>query len=197
MSKKHIIILIIVLALLTVVLCFARLQDRGQKISFEAGGIVLVPQETEAPSPQPVPDSTPSKSGDGDIEYEPDYTDDPDILAKQARIRALIQEVYSLRDYYVSKLNSMEASAKAEYTALPEEEHTQENKESIATRYINSAYSLESECDGKIDSICGELGDLLLETGGDFSIINKVRYTYASEKAAMKDEIKQTYYEFF
>ena len=80
---------------------------------------------------------------------------------------------------------------------MPEEERTQENKEAIATRYINSAYSLEKECDAKIESICSELGELLLETNGDFSLVNKVRYSYASEKAAMKDEITQTYTEFF
>lgn len=195
MSKKHIIILIIVLALLTVVLCFARLQDSGQKIDFDGGKIEVVPQNTEPSQPQVTPSQAPTQSGK--INYQPEDSDDPDILAKQARIRELIQEVYSLRSYYVSKLNSMEATAKAEYFALPEEERTQDNKDSIATRYINSAYGLESECDGKIDAICGELSKLLLETNGDLSIINKVRYTYASEKAAMKDQIKQTYSEFF
>lgn len=192
MSKRHILIIILVFVLLFVAIGCARLQDNGEKLDFSDGTISVVPKSTESPE-TPIP--SPAQSGE--IVYEPEETDDPDILAKQARVRELIQEVYSLRDYYVSKLSAMEASAKAEYLALPEEEHTQENKESIATNYINAAYSLESECDAKIDAICTELGELLMDTGDDFSIINKVRYTYASEKASMKDEIKQTYSEFF
>ena len=195
MNKKHIIILVAFLVLFLFALGFAWLQDSSQKIDFDDGKISVVPQTPEPSDTVVMPTLSPSQNDT--IQYNPEKSDDPDILAKQERIRELIRSVYTLRDYYVSMLNSMESTAKAEYLALPEAERTQENKESIATRYINSAYSLESECDGKIDAICSELGELLLEINGDFSIVNKVRYTYASEKAAMKDEITQNYTEFF
>ena len=195
MNKKHIIILVAFLVLFLFALGVAWLQDSSQKIDFDDGKISVVPQNPEPSDTAVIPTLSPSRNDT--IQYNPEKSDDPDILAKQERIRELIRSVYSLRDYYVSMLNSMESTAKAEYLALPEAERTQENKESIATRYINSAYSLESECDGKIDAICSELGELLLEINGDFSIVNKVRYTYASEKAAMKDEITQNYTEFF
>lgn len=195
MNKKHIIILVAFLVLFLFALGFAWLQDSSQKIDFDDGKISVVPQNPEPSDTAVIPTLSPSRNDT--IQYSPEKSDDPDILAKQERIRELIRSVYTLRDYYVSMLNSMESTAKAEYLALPEAERTQENKESIATRYINSAYSLESECDGKIDAICSELGELLLEINGDFSIVNKVRYTYASEKAAMKDEITQNYTEFF
>lgn len=195
MNKKHIIIFVAFLVLFLFALGFAWLQDSSQKIDFDDGKISVVPQNPEPSDTAVIPTLSPSRNDT--IQYNPEKSDDPDILAKQERIRELIRSVYTLRDYYVSMLNSMESTAKAEYLALPEAERTQENKESIATRYINSAYSLESECDGKIDAICSELGELLLEINGDFSIVNKVRYTYASEKAAMKDEITQNYTEFF
>lgn len=195
MNKKHIIILVAFLVLFLFALGFAWLQDSSQKIDFDDGKISVVPQNPEPSDTAVIPTLSPSQNDT--IQYNPEKSDDPDILAKQERIRELIRSVYTLRDYYVSMLNSMESTAKAEYLALPEAERTQENKESIATRYINSAYSLESECDGKIDAICSELGELLLEINGDFSIVNKVRYTYSSEKAAMKDEITQNYTEFF
>ena len=195
MNKKHIIILVAFFVLFLFALGFAWLQDSSQKIDFDDGKISVVPQNPEPSDTAVIPTLSPSRNDT--IQYNPEKSDDPDILAKQERIRELIRSVYTLRDYYVSMLNSMESTAKAEYLALPEAERTQENKESIATRYINSAYSLESECDGKIDAICSELGELLLEINGDFSIVNKVRYTYASEKAAMKDEITQNYTEFF
>lgn len=195
MNKKRTIVLVIVLLLFAASLCIAKLWDNGEKIDIDDGKIAIVPQ---SPTQSDTPASpTPPPTQGEDIPYTPEKTEDPDALAKQERIRELIQSVYSLRNYYVSELNSMEKAARAEYFALPEEERTQANKESIATRYINSAYGLESECDGKIDAICAELGELLLETNGDFSLVNKVRYTYASEKAAMKDEIKQNYSEFF
>lgn len=195
MNKKHIIIFVAFLVLFLFALGFAWLQDSSQKIDFDDGKISVVPQNPEPSDTAVIPTLSPSRNDT--IQYNPEKSDDPDTLAKQERIRELIRSVYTLRDYYVSMLNSMESTAKAEYLALPEAERTQENKESIATRYINSAYSLESECDGKIDAICSELGELLLEINGDFSIVNKVRYTYASEKAAMKDEITQNYTEFF
>lgn len=195
MNKKHIIILVAFLVLFLFALGFAWLQDSSQKIDFDDGKISVVPQNPEPSDTAVIPTLSPSRNDT--IQYNPEKSDDPDTLAKQERIRELIRSVYTLRDYYVSMLNSMESTAKAEYLALSEAERTQENKESIATRYINSAYSLESECDGKIDAICSELGELLLEINGDFSIVNKVRYTYASEKAAMKDEITQNYTEFF
>ena len=195
MNKKHIIILVAFLVLFLFALGFAWLQDSSQKIDFDDGKISVVPQNPEPSDTAVIPTLSPSRNDT--IQYNPEKSDDPDILAKQERIRELIRSVYTLRDYYVSMLNSMESTAKAEYLALPEAERTQENKEAIATRYINSAYSLEKECDAKIESICSELGELLLETNGDFSLVNKVRYSYASEKAAMKDEITQTYTEFF
>jgi len=144
------------------------------------------PAMTSAPEPQK-----------GEPIYEPVSADDPVVSDKQAEIRTLIQSVYAMRDRYVSSLKEMEEAAKAEYLSLPEEDRTYENKESIAKRYIDAAYSLEAECDTEIDEVCAGLGELLLETDGDFSIISKVRYIYASEKAAMKDGISQTYKEFF
>ncbi len=194
MSKKHIIIIVAVLLLFSAALFFARLQDNGQKIEFEGGMPAIVSKESASDDVPVSPDPTQSQDV---ISYDPEESDDSDILEKQARIRELILNVYALRDYYVTKLHSMESDAKAEYFALPEEERTQDNKEAIATRYINSAYSLEKECDARIEAICSELGELLFETNGDFSLVNKVRYSYASEKAAMKDEITQTYAEFF
>ena len=174
MSKKQTIITVTVLLLfLAALLCFARLQDNGQKIELEGGRPVIVSKEPISSDAPVSPDPEPSQSEV--ISYDPEETDDPDILEKQGRIRELILNVYALRDFYVTKLHSMEADAKSEYFALPEEERTQENKEAIATRYINSAYSLEKECDAKIESICSELGELLLETNGDFSLVNKVR----------------------
>lgn len=129
----------------------------------------------------------------GNIDISFPETNDPAVKAKQARIRELIQEVFSLRDYYKGSISSLEAQATAEYKGLPAEEHTSENKQAIANKYVNSAYSLENECDGRINAICSELEELLLETDGDFSIVNKVRYTYASEKASTKSELKSTY----
>lgn len=128
MSKKQAIITVTVLLLfLAALLCFARLQDNGQKIELEGGRPVIVSKEP-IPSDAPVsPDPEPSQSEV--ISYDPEETDDPDILEKQGRIRELILNVYALRDFYVTKLHSMEADAKSEYFALPEEERTQENKE--------------------------------------------------------------------
>lgn len=111
----------------------------------------------------------------------------------QARIDELIDTVYALKDEYTARLYAIEAAAIAEYKALPENEKTEENKRQIALRCVDEAYALEKECDGRIDDICYELGVLLIKNGGKMALVNEIRYVYASEKTAAKNELTERY----
>ncbi len=138
---------------------------------------------TEAPQPPTAPPTTPPTSEEGE-----------DL---QARIDALIAEVYALRDYYTAQLAYVESSARAEYEALPPEERSPERKQEIALACIDQVYALENECDSRMDAICNELAYLLLEIDGDLTLVNEIRYAYAREKEIAKSEFIEKYADYF
>lgn len=115
----------------------------------------------------------------------------------QARIDALVAEVYGLKDYYIAQLDYLEASVLAEYEALPPEEKTPERRKKMALECIDQAYALENECDGRMDEICSELSYLLLKTDGRMNLVNDIRYAYASEKEQAKSQFLEKYADYF
>ena len=125
---------------------------------------------------------------------QPESTTEPtQENLQQARIDELIEMVYALRDEYTARLYQIEQNAIAQYRALPEEEKTAERKQEIALAAVDEAYALEKECDARINEICLELGTLLIETGGDLTLLNQIRHVYASEKTAAKNELTERY----
>lgn len=115
----------------------------------------------------------------------------------QARIDALVQEVYGLKDYYVAKLAYLESSAREEFDSLPAEKQTEDKRRSIALDCIDEAYAMESECDARMDAICSELSLLLLKTGGRMNLVNEIRYAYAKEKEEAKNQFLEKYAVYF
>ena len=152
------------------------------------------PSESEEESSQP--SQQPSQTQPAPEESTAP-TEDANLSAQLARIDELVAEVYSLRDYYVSQLAALEASAIAEYEALPDHERTPDYKQEIAMRCIDAAYALESECDSRMDAICEELSYLLLETGGSLRLVTDIRYAYASEKEAARSAFLEKYADYF
>lgn len=124
-------------------------------------------------------------------------TEDADLAAKEARIDALVAEVYALRDYYTAQLLALEAAAISEYESLSQEERTPERKQQIAFACVDAAYALEDACDARMDAICQELSYLLLETGGSMSLVTDIRYTYASEKERARTAFLEKYANYF
>ncbi len=139
------------------------------------------PTEVLSP-PVPPPTTPPAEEGETD---------------SQAQIDALIEEIYALRDYYIAQLAYLESSILAQYEALPQEEKTAEKRQELALSAIDSAYALERECDGRMDEACTRLSYLLLQSNGDMSLINRVRYAYASEKEQAKRAFLEKYADYF
>lgn len=136
---------------------------------------------TTAPSAGTAPqETTPTESAADDAEL-------------QAQIDALIARTYALCDEYTARLAALEAAALAEYDALLPEKRTEEAVRAIALYYSDQAYYLENECDAIMDEICTELSYLLLESDGDLSLVNDVRYAYAQKKAAEKARFMSAY----
>lgn len=126
---------------------------------------------------------------------EPTEPTEPTVDPQQ-RIDELIALAYELRDEYKARLAQIESDALAQFDALPADKRTRENKESIIRAAVNEAYALEEECDGRITDICDELSYLLLDTRGDMYLISELRYAYAAEKNAVRNDFLERYSEY-
>ena len=119
-------------------------------------------------------------------ENTPAASDPAALQAKKHRINELVAEVYVMRDSYVAKLNTIESAGKSKYSALPAEQKTKSARNKIISECISQASSLEGQCDSKMDGILSELSKLLNETGGDTTLVGRIKGTYAEQKAITK-----------
>ena len=161
----------------------------------------IQPATTETPS-----SSQESDSGEGESTQPPETvkpTAPPTVPPStegedlQARIDALIEEVYALKDYYIAKLAYLENEAREKYNALPEDQRTSEKRRSMALNCVDEAYALENECDRRMNEICSELSYLLLKTDGRMNLVNDIRYAYAKEKEQAKSAFLEKYADYF
>lgn len=120
------------------------------------------PKQEEKPAEQPV---------------ESDY---------QKQISAVVAKVYVLREKFTIELDNMKNEAVAEYKAIPEADRTSGKLTDFAKKYVKRAAELEKQCDSEMDAIVGELDALISANNGDYSIIDTVIETYASEKSLKK-----------
>ncbi len=104
----------------------------------------------------------------------------------QKQLSAVIAKVYVLREKFTIALDNMKSEAIAEYKAMPEEDRTGSKLTDFAKKYVIRAAELEKECDTEMDAIVAELDALIRANNGDFSVIDTVVETYASEKSLKK-----------
>ena len=72
-------------------------------------------------------------------------------------IKKYTAKFYSLKAYYLGQLGSIESQAKSDYSALTKEQKKSLSKTAFASKYINYALSLESECDSQVESLLAEM----------------------------------------
>ena len=147
-------------------------------------------QEQDENAPDPAPSDTPDSPEDG---QEPTPPPSADQAAGQARVDAIIGEIYALRSSYSGQLAAIEASGVSQYQSLPDDQKSEAVKQSIASSCISQANALEGQCDAQMNRLCSELGLVLLEMDGDLTLVNEVRHTYVAEKAARKNAFLATY----
>lgn len=100
-----------------------------------------------------------------------------------------VAKMYSLEGTYMSRLNGLLSSAKAEYLALPNDKRGTSAKLSIGAKYMGKAQSLEGSCDSEVAALLSQMEAELKAIGADTSITSTLRSAYASEK-----NIKRAYY---
>ena len=94
----------------------------------------------------------------------------------QAIVVRYTREFAALRSQYTGALDALIGAAKAEM-------QPGKRTETVA-RYSGEARALESSCDAEVEALLSKMSAELSRAGGDTSIVNTIRQSYASEKAA-------------
>lgn len=100
--------------------------------------------------------------------------------------RKYTSQLYALEGSLQGKINSIAASAKAEYAALPASERTSSAKAAIISSKVSEAEALESSCDAAVETILSNMQSELKAAGADTSSVSQLREYYESEKASKK-----------
>lgn len=126
----------------------------------------------QKPAEQPKPEQKPAEQP-----VESEY---------QKQLSAVIAKVYVLREKFTIALDNLQAEAVSVYTAIPEADRTKAKLAKFVSEFLARGTALEKECDAEMDAIIAELDALISANKGDYSIIDTVVETYASEKSLKK-----------
>ena len=126
----------------------------------------------QKPAEQPEPEQKPAEQP-----VESEY---------QKQLSAVIAKVYVLREKFTIALDNLQAEAVSVYTAIPEADRTKAKLAKFVSEFLARGTALEKECDAEMDAIIAELDALISANKGDYSIIDTVVETYASEKSLKK-----------
>lgn len=120
----------------------------------------------------------------------PQYKRDPKV---QQQIDDIIAEIYLLRATYLNKIENLIASTKAEYVALPKDQHNLSGKMRVIERMIPKGEALEAACDAEMEVLLGRLKNILVAHGEDTSIIQEIRNAYTQQKELKQMELYGQY----
>lgn len=109
--------------------------------------------------------------------------------AIDAAISDGVSKMYALKAKYVNKLGELEREVIKEYSNLPKEKQTEDNKYSMVMNNINYIAELEQKCDDEVAKVISSLESELIRLNGDTEIIQILKDAYEQEK-----EVKKAYY---
>lgn len=119
---------------------------------------------------------------------EPDGQSQP-LSDKDSIISKYMAELYGLQNVYTAKAESLISQGASYYESIKTGPQDSAARAATITHFTPLVRSLESECDGKVETVITNLSDDLAAIGADSSIISTIRTTYANEK-----QLKLSYY---
>lgn len=131
------------------------------------------------PSPPSAGEST-YEGGSASVEEGHVY--DPPNPECNAKINALLSQLYSLESSARSDVSSAIQSAKDEYHALPASERNLINKANIAFKHLSS---VESTYDSAVSSVVSEMRSILREYNQPETVADQAWSYYQSAKRSM------------
>lgn len=151
------------------------------------------PQPEQPPKSQTTPQTKPEQKPQPQAPAQSTQPDpavstqpEPAENEYEQKVNALIAEVFVLREEFLIKLDNLQATAIADYRAIPEDQRGAKALMSLASGYISKGLDMEKQCDARIEAIVVALEEILKENNGDLSIAQTVYDTYVQEKSLKK-----------
>ena len=126
--------------------------------------------------------STSQSGTSGSNANDPGHVYDPPNPECDAKINALMSELYSLESSARSDVSSAIDAARREYHSLPASERNLINKASIAYKYLSS---VESTYDSAVSSVVSEMRSVLREYNQPETVADQAWSYYQSAKSSM------------
>lgn len=104
---------------------------------------------------------------------------------EDSAVSQAIAKLYIQKSKYLGNLDSIEAQVRQEYSNMSAEEK-KTGKTTLLAKHLPTVMAWEKECDSVVYGIIDEIKAELEKSGGDLSVIEKLKETYLSEKRAKK-----------
>lgn len=114
--------------------------------------------------------------------------------AYEKEVKALLQQLYSVKARAEAELNNCIAGAKAEYKALPESQQTQARKVSIVLARSGRLYAMQASYDKEVESIVSQMRAVLTANGQSTALADQAMASYKAQKSAMYAELTAKLY---
>lgn len=114
--------------------------------------------------------------------------------AYEKEVKALLQQLYSVKARAEAELNNCIAGAKAEYKALPESQQTQARKISIVLARSGRLYAMQASYDKEVESIVSQMRAVLTANGQSTALADQAMASYKAQKSAMYAELTAKLY---
>lgn len=114
--------------------------------------------------------------------------------AYEKEVKALLQQLYSVKARAEAELNSCIAGAKAEFKSLPESQQTQARKVSIVLARSGRLYAMQASYDKEVASIVSQMRAILTANGQSTALADQAMASYKAQKSAMYSQLTAKLY---
>lgn len=135
-----------------------------------------------------------SSSGTAAATEKPASSSGKQEAAYEKEVKALLQQLYSVKARAEAELNSCIAGAKAEFKSLPESQQTQARKVSIVLARSGRLYAMQASYDKEVASIVSQMRVILTANGQSTALADQAMASYKAQKSAMYSQLTAKLY---
>ena len=135
-----------------------------------------------------------SSSGTAAATEKPASSSGKQEAAYEKEVKALLQQLYSVKARAEAELNSCIAGAKAEFKSLPESQQTQARKVSIVLARSGRLYAMQASYDKEVASIVSQMRAILTANGQSTALADQAMASYKAQKSAMYSRLTAKLY---
>lgn len=135
-----------------------------------------------------------SSSGTAAATEKPASSSGKQEAAYEKEVKALLQQLYSVKARAEAELNSCIAGAKAEFKSLPESQQTQARKVSIVLARSGRLYAMQASYDKEVANIVSQMRAILTANGQSTALADQAMASYKAQKSAMYSQLTAKLY---